>query len=88
MPATRMEALLEALVIERVIGLFAGVGIEADVVEGVLAESIKGDTLHEARGDDTVGVDVGAGDGDGGPGNLCDGCDGHGGNWFKRLNFP
>lgn len=69
--------ILEALVIERVIGFFAGDGIEANVVEGELAESIKGDTLHEACGDDAVGVDVGSGDGDGGPGNLSDGCDGH-----------
>jgi hypothetical protein len=69
--------ILEALVIERVVGLFAGHGIEADVVEGELAESIKGDALHEACGDDAVGVDIGSGDGDGGSGNLSDGCDGH-----------
>lgn len=69
--------ILEALVIERVVGFFSGDGIKANVVEGELTEAIKGDTLHEACGDDAVGVDIGSGDGDGGSGDLSNGCDGH-----------
>src|ERR1700693_2328062 len=34
------------------------------VFEGVLAHALEGDGLEEARGDDAVGVDVVAGDGD------------------------
>src|ERR1700675_286876 len=34
------------------------------VFEGVLAHALEGDGLQEARGDDAVGVDVVAGDGD------------------------
>jgi hypothetical protein len=53
------------------VGLFVAVGIVADVMEQIFAEAVKGDALHEARRDDAVGVDVGAGDvnaaaGDGG----------------------
>ena len=70
--------ILEAFVIERVISLLAGDGVEADVVEGVFAESVEGDALHEASRDDTIGIDVGAGTRDGWSGNVSDGCNGHG----------
>ena len=61
------------------IGFLTGFGIEAHIVEREFAEPIEGDALHETRGDDAVGVDVGAGNENGATGNLGDGIEGHGG---------
>jgi hypothetical protein len=55
---------VKAFVIKRMIRLFARFGIKSDVIESVFSESVKGDTLHEACGDDTVRVDVSAWDRD------------------------
>ena len=69
---------LKSFVVERVISLLAGDGIEADVVESVFSESVEGDALHEASRDDTIGIDVGAGNRDRWSGKVSDGCNGHG----------
>ena len=74
--------ILEALFVERVVRLFSRDRIEADVVEGIFSEAVKGDTLHEAGRDDAVGIDVRSWDGNGGAGDLGDGCDGHGDGLF------
>jgi hypothetical protein len=44
------------------------------VVEGKLAQAVKGDALHEAGGDDAVGVDVIARHVNGAAGDLGDFC--------------
>ncbi len=60
---------VEALLVKRVVSPLPGGGVKADIVESKLAEAVKGDALHEACGDDTVGVDVCARDVDGGSGD-------------------
>ena len=64
--------------VHRVRALLA-VGAGTLVAEGVLAETVEGHAAEEARGDDAVGVDVVAGDGEGEGFDLGDFGEGHGG---------
>ena len=68
---------LEAFVVERVLGLLAGFGIEAHVMERELTEAVEGDAFHETGRDDAVGIDVSAGDENSGAGDLFDRFEGH-----------
>lgn len=67
----------EAGVVERV-GLPLGLGKGAGVVEGEFAEPVKSDALHEAGGDDAVGVEVVAGHIDAASADLGDFFESHG----------
>src|SRR5256712_12799970 len=53
------------LLVERVLGVLL-----LGVLEGVLAHALEGHGLQEARGDDSIGVDVVAGHGDAAPRHL------------------
>ena len=49
------------------------------IAEGVFTKTVEGHSAEEARGDDAVGIDIVAGDGEGEGFNLGDLGEGHGG---------
>lgn len=65
----------EARIIQRVVRLLAGRGIDAHVDERKLAQSVEGDAFHEPGRDDPVGVDVVPGDVNCCAGDLGDLCE-------------
>ena len=67
----------EARLVERM-RLFRAVLLETHVVKQVLAQPVEGHTLHEARRDDAIRVDVVAGQVEGGAVDFFDFCECHG----------
>ena len=59
--------------------------VVAHVVEGVLAETVLGDALHHACGNDAVRVDVGSWDINAGAGDLSDVCECHGARRIEEI---
>ena len=56
------RGLTEARIVERVGGFFTRLRVEAHIVKSKFPEAIEGDAFHETSGDDTVGINVCAGD--------------------------
>lgn len=61
---------VELAIVERVVGDLASLGVILNVVEHPFRKVIEGDALHEASGDDAIGVDIVAEDGNSGASDL------------------
>ena len=70
------RGLSEAVIVEVVFFILARLGL-THVVEEILTQSVEGDALHEACGDDAVGVDIVAGHENALSGDLFNRCGWH-----------